>query len=49
MSESTAPEQQDPDSADENRQHAQTDTEGGEVSDPGDDVPREHTQDPAEG
>jgi hypothetical protein len=49
MSESTAPQEQDPASEDDNRQHAQTDTEGGEASDPGEDVPREHTQDPAEG
>lgn len=49
MSEPTTPESDDPASADDLRQHTQTDTEGGEASDAGEDVPREHTQDPAEG
>jgi hypothetical protein len=49
MSESTTPEDHDPAAADEMRQHTQTDTEGGEASDPGEEMPREHTQDPAEG
>jgi hypothetical protein len=50
MSEPTAPDDQ-PDAAagDDMRQHTQTDTEGGDVSDQGEDMPREHTQDPAEG
>jgi hypothetical protein len=39
----------DPTSADDVRQHTQADTEGGDVSEQGDDVPREHTEEPAEG
>lgn len=49
MSEPTPNEQQDPAAADEVRQHTQTDTEGGEATDQGEDMPREHTEDPAEG
>ena len=48
MSESMS-EQQDPAAQDELRQHTQTDTEGGDVTEQGQDVPREHTEDPAEG
>ena len=48
MSEPTS-EQQDPAAQDELRQHTQTDTEGGDVTEQGQDVPREHTEDPAEG
>ena len=49
MTESTAPSEHDPADDDAVRQHTQTDTEGGETSDEGQDVPREHTEDPAEG
>jgi len=35
--------------ADAVRQHAETDVEGGEASEQAADVPREHTEDPAEG
>jgi hypothetical protein len=45
----TSGDPQDPTDADALRQHSQTDTEGGDVSDQGEDVPREHTEDPAEG
>jgi hypothetical protein len=48
MTEPTA-ENNDSASEDDLRQHTQADTEGGDVSDQGGDVPREHTQDPAEG
>ena len=48
MSEPT-PEQHDPAAEDDIRQHTQVDTEGGDVSEQGQDVPREHTEDPAEG
>ena len=48
MSEPTS-EQGDPAAEDDIRQHTQADTEGGDVSDEGQDVPREHTEDPAEG
>lgn len=49
MSESNTPSAPDPAAADDLRQHTQVDTEGGEATDQGDDVPREHTEDPAEG
>jgi hypothetical protein len=54
MSEPTDNSQPDPAAADELRQHAQADVEGGDAtSDDGSeqarDVPREHTEDPAEG
>lgn len=50
MSEPTANSQPDPAAADELRQHAQADVEGGDATeDEGVDVPREHTEDPAEG
>jgi hypothetical protein len=50
MSEPTANEQPDPAATDDVRQHAQADVEGGEVTSEEDaDVPREHTEDPAEG
>lgn len=49
MSESTTPSERDPAAADDVRQHTQTDTEGGEAAGQGQDVPREHTEDPAEG
>jgi hypothetical protein len=49
MSQSTTPSEQDPAAEDDIRQHTQTDTEGGESTDQGEDVPREHTEDPAEG
>ena len=49
MSETTPDEHQDPAAADEVRQHTQADTEGGDATDEGQDVPREHTEDPAEG
>jgi hypothetical protein len=49
MSEPTPDDQHDPAAADDLRQHTQTDTEGGDVTDQGPDVPREHTEDPAEG
>jgi hypothetical protein len=42
-------EQRDPAAEDDLRQHTQADTEGGDVSEQGRDVPREHTEDPAEG
>jgi hypothetical protein len=48
MSEPTS-EQHDPAAEDDIRQHTQADTEGGDVSDGDQDVPREHTEDPAEG
>jgi hypothetical protein len=50
MSEPTTPgDPNDPADADALRQHPQTDAEGGDESDQGEDVPREHTEDPAEG
>ncbi|MEO6502776.1 MAG: hypothetical protein ABIQ09_12770 [Jatrophihabitantaceae bacterium] len=50
MSEPTTPDQHDPAAEDDIRQHAQADTEGGDATaDDGADVPREHTEDPAEG
>ncbi|MDQ1744238.1 MAG: hypothetical protein QOE23_2577 [Pseudonocardiales bacterium] len=54
MTESTASDQPDPAAADDLRQHAQTDVEGGDAAEDGNsdqapDVPREHTEDPAEG
>jgi hypothetical protein len=50
MSEPTTPgDQHDPADEDALRQHTQADTEGGDVSEQGQDVPREHTEDPAEG
>ncbi|HEV2887647.1 MAG TPA: hypothetical protein VGX49_12095 [Jatrophihabitans sp.] len=49
MSESTSGQQYDPAAEDEVRQHTQADTEGGDASEQGQDVPREHTEDPAEG
>jgi hypothetical protein len=50
MSESTTPAEHDPAAEDDVRQHTQTDTEGGDAtSGQGEDVPREHTEDPAEG
>jgi hypothetical protein len=54
MSDPTANSQPDPAAADEVRQHAQTDVEGGDATEDGNseqapDVPREHTEDPAEG
>jgi hypothetical protein len=51
MSEPTANEQPDPAAADEVRQHTQADVEGGDASEAesGGGVPREHTEDPAEG
>ena len=39
----------DPAAEDDIRQHTQVDTEGGDVTDQDHDVPREHTEDPAEG
>ena len=50
MSESTNSSEHDPAAEDDLRQHTQADTEGGDAT-PGsaDDVPREHTEDPAEG
>ena len=49
MSESTPGDQHDAAAEDDVRQHTQTDTEGGDVTGEGRDVPREHTEDPAEG
>lgn len=54
MSEPTPNPRPDPAAADELRQHAQADVEGGEATEGGGsgqapDVPREHTEDPAEG
>jgi hypothetical protein len=49
MSEPISNEQSDPADADAVRQHAETDVEGDDVPEPGADVPREHTEDPAEG
>ncbi len=52
MSESTASDQPDSAAADDLRQHAQTDVEGGDATEDSEkapDVPREHTEDPAEG
>jgi len=49
MSETTPGDQHDPAAADDLRQHSQTDTEGGDATDEDRDVPREHTEDPAEG
>ena len=50
MSEPTADSQPDPAAADDLRQHAQADVEGGDATEAeSPDVPREHTEDPAEG
>ncbi|MDQ1741099.1 MAG: hypothetical protein QOE53_2751 [Pseudonocardiales bacterium] len=49
MSETTPDDQHDPAAADDLRQHTQTDTEGEDGTDEGRDVPREHSEDPAEG
>jgi hypothetical protein len=49
MSEPSTPTESEAASADDIRQHAQAPVEGPDPSDDGGDVPREHTQDPAEG
>jgi hypothetical protein len=49
MSESSTPSEHDSADDDAVRQHTQTDTEGGDATDEGEDVPREHSEDPAEG
>jgi hypothetical protein len=49
MSEPTPDDQQDPADADDLRRHAETGVEGGEASGHGAEVPREHSEDPAEG
>lgn len=49
MSESRTPSEHDAADDDAVRQHTQTDAEGGDATDEGEDVPREHSEDPAEG